>query len=93
MSEWGDCYRVVALLEPSLLACYRESENRPDLWFYFDIPFDPNDAERWKHNAFFHKLYRNAQKLADRQLGIRVDRVDGKVFFQTHKNYNCEEKQ
>ena len=89
-SEWGDCYRIVAKLEPHLLNCYREDENRPGLDLYFSIPFDPHNTEYWKHNTIFHKLLRNAIAKARDTNGIRVD-VHRWIFFQTRGDYSCYE--
>lgn len=85
LSEWADCYRVVGKLEPNLLCCHREDEDRPGVEFYFSTPFDPHDWEYWKYHPFLKKLYGLALERAS-TYGIRTD----DLYFVTHKDFDCE---
>jgi len=53
--EWGDCYRVVAHLQPKLLLCYNQIDD--DTKEYFKVPFDPHDVKYWVYNDRFMNLY------------------------------------
>jgi hypothetical protein len=93
LSQEGDCYRVVAKLEPNLLGCYRkqdeEDESSPEI--YFRIPFDLHDIkEYWTHHPFIRKLHRVAERKTKTMDGIRVERVEGVPYFVTRKEFDCE---
>jgi hypothetical protein len=55
-SEWGDCNRVVAHLEPLLLDCYQTNEYGT-IERFFTVPFDPHDAKYWSGNSSWRTLY------------------------------------
>jgi len=105
-SEWADCYRIVATLEPNLKACYK-SNDWGTIEHYWDVPFDPHDVKYWSSNSLWRTLYESItpeglQKrvritedvindvIFDRENGERVGKLKLK-YFQTHKDYNCKE--
>lgn len=106
-SEWGDCYRVVAELEPYLLDCYQTNEHGT-VDKFFEVPFDPHDAKYWINNSSWKKLYKNAywgplppgvkvieetvnDVIFDSQNGERVGKLKLR-YFRTHKEYECNVK-
>lgn len=75
---WGDCYCIVAKLNPNILRCVN------DFGFPLSIPFDPNEEIYFKNSLTFKKEINKArQKKRD---GVRTD----KKFFQTRGDYSCE---
>jgi hypothetical protein len=74
---------------------------------FFDVPFDPHDIKYWKFNELWMKLYEHMTKCTlpegvrvvqetrddvvyDQKNGERVGRLK-LHYFQTHKDYSCEE--
>jgi hypothetical protein len=116
-SEWGDCHRVVAQLQPLLLDCYQTNEYGT-IERFFTVPFDPHDAKYWSGSSSWRKLYNEIPNLDpwvsplrsdwklpegvrvivetkddiifDNQNGERIGKLKVK-YFQTNKNYDCEE--
>jgi hypothetical protein len=79
--SWADCYRVIEKLQPELNECVS------DLGFFFAVPFDPHDVDKFKFNSLFKKLYRHARSSLPK--GMRVQKEKGNYYFQTHENYDC----
>lgn len=99
-SEWGDCYRVVAHLEPLLLDCYLTNEYGT-VERFFTVPFDPHDAKYWSGNSSWKTLYDRISDphviiieetkndiIFDNQNGERIGKLKLK-YFQTNKEYEC----
>jgi hypothetical protein len=105
-SEWGDCNRVVAHLEPLLLDCFLTNEYGT-VERFFTVPFDPHDVKYWFRNVSWLKLYTKILPLDlpsgvriveevkddiifDSQNGERIGKLRLK-YFQTNKEYTCYE--
>jgi hypothetical protein len=103
-SEWGDCNRVIAVLQPGLLEVKRYVDE--DVWYYFDIPFDPHHVKYWNYNIDFSILYAKAahmelpegvrreiikeQDIWIDQFGKERTKLVNVCYFMTHKTFNCE---
>jgi hypothetical protein len=68
-SEWADCYRVIAVLRPDLLQVRRYIDD--DVWYYFNVPFDPHHAKYWNYNLDFIDLYRDITQNMTLPEGVR----------------------
>jgi len=105
-AEWGDCYRVVAHLQPALLKCTDTNEYGTVLK-KFKVPFDPHEIKYWLYNANFAEYYPEALRNVDKLHGIKVqyetredvmydfqkgERITNAIFayVQTRKDFNCE---
>lgn|SRR5574343_140532 len=78
-TEWGDCYRVVAVLNPAVLKCVSDSG------FNLSVPFDPHDEQYFKNSLTFKKEINKA-----RQKKVDGVRISCRKFFQTRGDYSCE---
>ena len=105
-ADFGDCYRVIAKVEPKLEGSVVVNDNDVVLR-RFNVPFDAHDIKYWMWNSEFMELYRN-MKVS--QLGIRIeDTIEDDIlydqsngervgrlklrFIQTHKDYECKEEE
>jgi len=101
-AEWGDCYRVIKLLEPRLLKCKSITKQR------FKVPFDPHDVKYFMNDTNFVKLYRKLQRRKNLPKGVRIHKVKeldttfnrqtqefgtlkpvNIYYFQTHRDSKC----
>lgn len=48
----GDCYRIIAYLNPRLIDC------KNDHGAYFSIPFDPHDVKYFRYDMDFQREYK-----------------------------------
>ena len=98
--EWGDCFRVIASLQPKLFLCYNQIDE--DTREYFKVPFDPHDVKYWVYNERFMKLYHNVERnkyvgrsmvkeedMKYDQHGAERLAVVKLHYFQTNKDYKC----
>lgn len=99
-TKWGDCYHVVAHLQPDLMKA------KDNFGVRFSTPFDPHAIKYYTRSPIFKKLY-NELKTSKTEKGIRrifMNRSDVAFkgsedarpcrttvcFFQTKHNYSCE---
>ena len=82
-ASWGDCYRVLVSLSPDLKSCTSDQGHT------LCVPFDPNDVKRYKYDSRFRKLYASLRSSLPK--GVRVQKQNGKFFFQTCEDYECKE--
>lgn len=90
-SEWGDCYRIISVLQPALLELerYEIPDDEDSCKIKFNVPFDPHDIQYWRHLMEFQQLYYEAVfKLPIS--GIHTEKINGLYYIQTHKNYTCK---
>jgi len=104
--EWGDCYRVIASLQPKLFLCYNQIDE--DTREYFKVPFDPHDVKYWVYNNRFLNLYHKAtwdvwlgsglicyvikeEDMKYDQHGAERLAVVKLHYFQTNKDYVCNQ--
>lgn len=80
--SWGDCYRVLEQLSPEIKECVSDSGHQ------LQFPFDPHDAARFKFDSRFRKVCQHICSSLPK--GVRVQREDGLLFFQTEQNFSCE---
>lgn len=105
-TKWGDCFRVIAKLEPKLCDYYLTNDYETVEQF-FSVPFDPHELKYWIYNPHWLKLYNNVGSGCPTGVRMKVQSRDdimydnkggertGKLklrYFQTHKDYSCEEK-
>lgn len=103
----ADCYKVIAVLQPALLEVRKNmGDETCDLYYYWDVPFDPHNIKFWNYNDVFMDLYRKAMmmKLPDgvkreirleqdiwmNQFGNERTKTVKVCYFKTHKTFNCE---
>ena len=69
--KWADCFRVIEILEPRLLAFTSRFGDK------FMTPFDPHDVKYFVHDPGFYKVYKKLSrtKLCD---GVRLHNVKGR---------------
>lgn len=98
-SEWGDCYHVVAHLEPKLKGCIT------DYGAFLSTPFDPYNEKYYTRSRLFGKLYHRVKtmELPDKIRRVFLNTKDlvfneenngetrtvTRCFFQTRKDYTC----
>lgn len=102
--HWGDCYCVLAILEPKLLDCYMSNEYGT-ITRVFNVPFDPHEIKYWINDSLFRKLYNQISFMSayirldkykrddivyDYKNGERIGKLWIK-FFQTHRDFGCWE--
>jgi hypothetical protein len=97
---------VVLALEPELGNCCLCNEYGTQI-ARFTSPFDPHDAKYWSFSPFWKKLYdamtpdslvdgvrlieeTKDDIIFDNQNGERIGKLKLK-YFQTHKEYDCDE--
>lgn len=71
-SEWGDCYRIIGVLEPRFFNCVDDNS------YPFNIPFDPHRTKYFNRSAEspnmecnFKYLMNKLKKRKDLPSGIR----------------------
>ena len=100
--EFGDCYRILSILEPKLLLRYKEINE--DTREYWSVPFDPHDVKYWLQDGRFMADYENALESplikieAKVEEDIRYNQYNGErmgnfviYYIQTNKLFNCEQ--
>jgi hypothetical protein len=91
--EWGDCYRVFLTLDPKL----REIKNR--FGFKLQQPFDPHDLKYIREKIPALNLPDGVRMDVRKETDLTFDDEGNErikpvkiVYYQTHKNYICEEE-
>jgi hypothetical protein len=90
-SQWADCYRIIADIEPKLLTLTRNEilGDEDSTLIPFTVPFDPHDVYLWHHLEEFNLLYTNVLAHLP-NLGIRKDYDKyNNCYIQTHIAYGC----
>lgn len=106
--EWGDCYRVLADINPNILDCHQTDEYGMPTKFV-EVPFDPHDIKYWRFNEKFVEEYFNAwggelpegvKVDARKRIEMMYDRDGGEAlrkvtlhYFMTNKNFNCSQEE
>ena len=81
-SEWGDCYRVIAALNPDLLKVVGCNGCE------FTVPYDPHDYQKYACDARWRSGY---QKLMlHLPEGVIKEKVDQKtIYLKTNRLFWC----
>ena len=81
LSQFADCNWVVGHFEPKLF------EEKNELGFNFNVPFDPHDLYRFNCSPNFRVLYKAIHPKEHGQ--VKIHSTKGQKYFMTREDFCC----